>query len=95
MFPVVEGDIVVGVIGRRELKETPVERWATTRVGDVMAPISSANTVGAAVDASEALDRMRRDGVGRMVVMDGAKLEGVLTLKDFLDVVALQMDLEG
>jgi len=95
LFPVVEGASVLGVIGRKELKSTVTDQWAATSVRDVMTALGDANTIQASADAADALNRMRKDGVGRLVVLDGAQLIGVITLKDFLEVVALQMELEG
>lgn len=95
VFPVVDGSSVLGIVGREQLKATPREDWETTRVGDVMLALNAAHVVTADADAADALDHMRKKGVGRLVVLDGDRLAGVLTLRDFLEVVDLRMDLEG
>ncbi len=94
MFPVVENGRVVGVIGQREVKSTPREQWDAVRVRDAMRPLGEADAIEADADAAEALTRMQRDQVSRLVVLERGALAGVITLKDFLDVIALRMDLE-
>jgi len=95
IFPVVDGASVLGVVGRTQLKSKTPDQWATTSVREVMVNLDAANTIAVEADAAEALNRMRKDGIGRLVVLDGQALAGIITLKDFLDVVALQMELEG
>ena len=94
LFPVVDGDTTVGVIGRREIKAVPVERWEATTVRQAMRPLNTAETIDADADAADALTHMQRDNVGRLMVLDRGRLAGVITLKDFLDVIGLRMELE-
>lgn len=95
LFPVVEGGRTIGVIGRRELKAIPAERWDAATVREAMRPLAQAETIEAGDDAAQALARMQRDRVGRLLVLDGGALAGVIALKDFLEVIDLRMDVEG
>lgn len=52
------------------------------------------NTVRPGADAMEALSRMSRTGASRLMVVDGDRLLGILTLKDLLQFFALKMELE-
>ena len=63
-------------------------------MGALAARCNPENTVGTDTDAMEALSRMNRTGVSRLMVVDGDRLLGILTLKDLLRFFALKMELE-
>jgi Zn-dependent protease/CBS domain-containing protein len=94
LYPVIEGGRVVGVIGRREVKAVPGDQWEAARVRDAMRPLAEADAIDASADAAEALARMQRERLGRLVVLRDGALAGMIALKDFLDVIAMRMDLE-
>jgi CBS domain-containing protein len=50
--------------------------------------------VGADTDAMEALSRMSRTGMSRLMVVDGDRLLGILSLKDLLRFFSLKVELE-
>jgi CBS domain-containing protein len=43
----------------------------------------------------KALSKMSRNNLSRLLVVEGDRLEGVVTLKDMLKFLSLKMDLEG
>jgi CBS domain-containing protein len=51
-------------------------------------------TVTAETDAVDALARMHRTGVTQLLVMDGDRLAGILTLQDLLKFLAMKVELE-
>jgi len=96
MFPVVEGQTLSGCISTREVAEVPREKWAETRVADVMAGCGAENTLSADEDAMEALTRMSRTKTSRMMVVDkDGTLIGIVSLKDLLRFLALKLELES
>lgn len=95
MYPVVQGeDQLLGCINLNQLKEIPREEWAMRHVADVLDTCSSDNIIELHADAVKALAKMRRTGNSRLMVVDNGRLEGIITLKDMLDFLALKMDLE-
>ena len=52
------------------------------------------NVVAPTADAMEALSRMSRTGASRLMVVEGDRLLGILTLKDLLRFFSLKMELE-
>lgn len=46
------------------------------------------------VDATEALSTMHQNGISRLMVTDGKRLAGIVTLKDLLKFLSIKMDLE-
>ncbi len=95
MFPVMRDTALVGAIGLTEAKSAPRSSWATTLVGDVMRPVSEANTIDAAADAMEALSKMHKSRLSRLIVTENGRLVGMIALKDLLDLLSLKMALEG
>lgn len=95
LFPVTRGPELVGAIGLKETKSVPRETWDRTNVEDVMTPVSDAITIAAAADAMDALTKMHKGKLSRLIVVDGGRLAGVVALKDLLDLLALKMALEG
>lgn len=94
MFPVVEGDQLLGYITTRHVKEVPREEWERETVGRLAAPCSSENTVTPDTDAIQALARMNQTGSSRLLVIDRGHLVGIVTLKDLLTFISLKVELE-
>ena len=95
LYPVVDRGRLIGGMGARQLKGVPREDWGIMQVGEVFVPLTRENTISADTDAVKAMARMRRNTASRLMVVDGERLVGVVTLKDILDLLALKMDLEG
>jgi predicted transcriptional regulator len=94
MFPVVENDSVKGCITTKEVKEIPREQWEKYTVGNLFKPCSNENTISLRDDAVKVLSLMNQTGNSRLMVMDGEKLAGIVTLKDLLEFLSLKIDLE-
>jgi Zn-dependent protease len=94
MFPVVEGDMLVGSITTRRVKEVPRAEWASRTVGEVASRCSPENTIGPGVDAIKALGVMSRTGNSRLMVVEDGRLAGIITLKDIMGLLAVKLDLE-
>lgn len=95
LFPVVDRAGLRGCVGVAQIKQVPREKWDVARVFEIMSPASPDNTVDVGTDAIDALKLMRRTGNSRLMVLDGGRLVGLVTLKDLLHLIALKMDLEG
>ncbi len=96
MYPVVgpEGRLA-GCVTTRDVKRVPREEWARHTVGEIASECSEENTVPIDADAAEALNRMQKSGNSRLMVTHRDALEGVIALKDLMELVALKEDLEG
>jgi Zn-dependent protease/CBS domain-containing protein len=95
MFPVVDDSgRLVGCVTTRQIRELPREEWDRQTVGALARGCSPENTVRADSDAMEALSRMSRTGASRLMVVDGDRLLGILSLKDLLRFFSLKMELE-
>ena len=94
MFPVMEGEKLVGCITTRQIKEIPREDWARETIREAASPVSAENTISASTDAVKALAMMNQSGVSRLLVVEGGRLVGLVTLKDLLDFFSLKVELE-
>ncbi len=95
LFPVVDGDRLVGSVSTRAVRELPRDEWDRQTVGRIAEDLTGDNTVTPDSDALKALATMNRQGLSRLLVVDAGKLVGILTLKDLLQFFALKVELEG
>jgi len=95
MFPVVDDSgRLFGCVTTRQVRELPREEWDRQTVGSVAERCGPENTVRADTDAMEALSRMSRSGVSRLMVVEDERLLGILSLKDLLRFFSLKVELE-
>jgi len=94
LYPVVEGEKLVGCVTLDQIKGLGREEWASHSVGELARGCSPENTVGPDEDVMKALALMQRTGRSRLIVAEGGKLAGVIALKDIMGYIALKLDLE-
>src|SRR4029077_19830360 len=95
MYPVVDDSgSLLGCITTRDVKELPREEWDRQTVGAIARRCGPESTVSADADAMQALSQMSQTGASRLMVVDGGRLLGILTLKDLLRFFSLKMELE-
>jgi CBS domain-containing protein len=80
-FPVVEGGLV-GIVTLSDTHRVPRDKVQFARVRDIMT--RNVVTVSPDLDATKALYLMSQRRVSRLVVMDGTRIAGIVTQKDFL-----------
>jgi Zn-dependent protease/predicted transcriptional regulator len=95
MFPVMGDSKVLGCISTKQIKDIPREDWGQHSVREILVPCSGDNAVAPDTDAMDVLSILQRTGNSRLLVMDGDKLAGVVSLKDLLRFLSLKLDLEG
>ena len=94
LYPVVEGDRLVGCVTTRDIKQLPREEWDRQTVGAIAQRQCEENSIAPTTDAMKALAAMSRGRASRLMVVDGDRLVGILTLKDLLEFFSLKMELE-
>lgn len=95
LFPVTDGDRLVGCVSARDVKSVEREDWQRRSVRDILSACAPDNTIDAGDDAMEAFGRMQRNGRGRLMVTRGDRLVGILALSDLMKLLSLRLDLEG
>ena len=95
LFPVVEDERLVGCVNVNQVKEIPKEEWPVRRVRELAQGCTKENTIGPDEDAMQALSLMNSTKASRLMVIEGDKLLGIISLKDMLEFLSLKVDLEG
>jgi CBS domain-containing protein len=86
---VLDGGRVVGILSIHRLGELPQDRWATTAVREIMLPLTDPLSAAPGDRVPEALDKLSRNGLGRLAVLDGGRVAGYLSLKDVMHVLTV------
>jgi CBS domain-containing protein len=95
MFPVTQDGRLEGCVSTKEIKEMPRDQWEEHKVDEIVTPCSDTNTISPDTDAMKAISLMRSSNNSRLMVVEGDKLEGIITLKDMLKFLAMKVDLEN
>jgi predicted transcriptional regulator len=94
LFPVVEDGRLAGCITTKQVKEIPRDQWGGKKVGDFALDCSEENTISPDADAVKALSIMSRNRASRLMVTEGSRLAGVISLKDLLSFISEKVELE-
>jgi Zn-dependent protease len=95
LIPVLTGASVVGGAGFNEVRRLPREEWPRKRLSEIMTPLRDIPTAAPHAELSDALQRMQQRAASRLLVLDGERLAGILTLKDVFAQVNLRAMLAG
>jgi Zn-dependent protease/CBS domain-containing protein len=94
-FPVGADGRLEGYISTQMLSRYQRDEWAAHTVADVMDHDVKALSIAPDTDALEALGKMQRTGLSRLLVVEGESLVGIVSLKDLLRFLHLKLELEG
>ncbi len=94
MFPVASNGQVEGVIGTQALAKYPRQDWDKHTVAEAMRHDVDVLSISPDADALEALRKMQRTGSSRLLVTEGERLVGIISLKDLLRFLDLKLELE-
>jgi Zn-dependent protease len=88
-FPVIEDGDLLGLVCLQDIRSIPRHEWNTTSVGDIMTPANQLATISIDADAAQALQRLSREGVNQLPVIDDGELEGLVRREDILKWLSL------
>jgi Zn-dependent protease/CBS domain-containing protein len=83
-FLVDRGDRVVGLLTLHNMKEIPRPSWTTTTAAQAMIPVEKLKTIEPKAELWTALEKMGRDGINEMPVMQGNEVLGLLSTGDIV-----------
>jgi Zn-dependent protease/CBS domain-containing protein len=92
-FPVTSGDTLLGLVTLDDLKHLPREKWHETYVRDIMQQDLSSLSVTTDDEVAAVLKRMVRDGCGKLPVVEGDKVIGIITRRDIMEALRVFSDL--
>lgn len=82
-FPVVDDGELVGLVTPEEVVRVPRDRWPDSTVSDVMVPLDACVVVAPDAPLAELLEAVGRPGGhGRVLVVDGGRLVGIVSAAD-------------
>lgn len=92
-FPVSSNGRIIGMLTLNNVRLVPKEEWDTTLVRDIISKISPDAILGPEDNAMDALSRMISLDIGRVLVLDGNKLIGIITRRDIMKLMEFKADL--
>jgi Zn-dependent protease/predicted transcriptional regulator len=92
-YPVIKDGKILGIVTLQCARSIPKERWATTSINDAMIPCERTITIKPTASASEALNIMTREDVGRILVVKDGRLLGILTRGDLMRTIHTKQEL--
>jgi len=92
-YPVVEGKQVLGIVTMQCVRSVPKEKRETVTVKEAMIPCERVVTVKPSVSALDALNTMARQNVGRLLILDGTQLLGIVTRGDLMRAIRTRQEL--
>ena len=95
IFPVGDDGRLTGCVTVERVKQVPRSEWRDRSVAEIAVACSPAVTIHPDADALEALTQMRRGNGARLLVIEGERLVGILTMHDLLGFLGMKLDLEG
>jgi CBS domain-containing protein len=95
MFPVADDGRLEGCVTTSQVKQLPKSQWSQHKISEIEIPCSDKNSISPDSDAMKALALMNSTGNSRLLVVEGGKLVGIITLKDMLKFLSFKIDLEG
>ncbi len=94
-YPVVDGDIPLGVISVRLVKRVPQGAWRTTSVAQAMHPLTDVITLSLRDTLPTAMQKMAASGLGKLPVIEDGRLVGVVTKRDIASYLEVRSDLSS
>ena len=92
-YPVVRGDVPVGLLCRRDILKVPAEERERTSVQALMSPLADALVVNEGTPLIRAMAKMAESGLGRVLVVEDGRLAGILTMGSVLRHVRVREEL--
>jgi Zn-dependent protease len=93
-FPVASNGHLEGLVSTRDLTRVPREEWDRHTVGELMQTDLGYITIPVDAHAIDALKKMQRTGSSRLLVTDGERLVGIISLKDLMHFLEFKLGLE-
>lgn len=93
VFPVMAGDCVKGIAEAETVRKIPRELWKVKTVQENYRPLAEVLVVSPSDYASDVLKMMLEKTTGRVLVMEGGRLVGILSRRDIMDYLNIKSSL--
>ncbi len=78
-FPVIDGDMITGIISLKDIRGVAKERWAYTSASEIMQVFDNSLVASENDDVSDIFERMVKEDKGRLIVLKNSKMVGLIT----------------
>lgn len=95
LFPVTDGEKLVGCVEYKGVKNVPEREWSAHQVREIIEPESSENVISPHDEIMRVFERLRSGVNDELIVADHGQVVGRVSLRDILDFFALKMELGG
>jgi predicted transcriptional regulator len=92
-FPVVDGDRVLGILCLSDIRAVARESWSYVAAGQAVPPLTEQHVIAPSADAWDALVRMTAGNCGRLLVMEGEALRGIISRTDIMRLMRTRLEL--
>ena len=86
---------ISGIITPHEVKEVERARWPYTTVDDVLRSLDRLNTVSPDIPVADALERMNREDVNQLPVIQEGRLAGIISRGHILQLFQTRAELNA
>ena len=93
MYPVMEDGHLIGMVQLQQIKDIPEGERRSKTVRAITRKCTEECTVEPDEDVMHALSKMQKNKTGRLVVIENEKLEGIISLKDIMNLLSTRIDL--
>ncbi|MEM8800951.1 MAG: site-2 protease family protein [Pseudomonadota bacterium] len=92
--PVIEDGVLLGQIDTKVLSMIDRENWSNTQIGDVFVGLETTRVISPRDNAADILKQMTETGERKLIVAEGRRLVGVVTLSDLMRLLHLLVSLK-
>lgn len=86
-------DTIFGKVTKQCVRSIPKKRRETVMVKEVMIPCERTVTIKPPASALDAMSTMAHQNIGRLLVLDGRRLLGIVTRGDFMRTIRTREEL--
>jgi Zn-dependent protease len=94
VFPIVDGERLVGYVSTDLVKAVPTDEWSFRTVGQIGEHDIAEQTVEAGDEASGILHKLNKPGAQKLFVTEDEHLVGTISQRDLTEFLALKLDLQ-
>jgi CBS domain-containing protein len=92
-YPVVRNGMLLGIVSIHDVNEIPREDWNKINVSKILDSKIINICLSPDDDASSAMSKMVREGIGRVLGLDNGKVVGIVSRKDIMQILKHKIDL--
>ncbi|WP_397544000.1 site-2 protease family protein [Roseovarius salis] len=95
IFPVLRDGRLLGCVRLDDVSKVPPDKRGQRVAADILAADSAARIVGPDCSVLDAIGVMQQHNVSRLMVAEGDRLAGLLTMRDIMSHVSIHQQLDG